>query len=69
MRCKQASFERSLKAMLIALIPKKCRVEDIKFFRPISLISSVYKIIAKFLSNRLEIVIDYVIFPFQQAFC
>jgi poly(3-hydroxyalkanoate) synthetase len=42
-------FERSLNATFIALIPKESRAIDLKDFRPISLMSGVYKIIAKVL--------------------
>ncbi|XP_026434772.1 uncharacterized protein LOC113332450 [Papaver somniferum] len=44
----------SLKNNFIALIPKKAGVEEVKDFRPISLIGSVYKIISKVLAERLK---------------
>lgn len=47
-------FEKSLNATFIALIPKKTRAIDLKDFHPISLVSGVYKIIAKVLANRLK---------------
>jgi hypothetical protein len=37
-------FEKSLNATFVALIPKKARVVEIKDFRPISLVSGVYKL-------------------------
>ena len=40
-------FEKSLNAMFIALIPKKAEALELKDFRPISLMGSIYKIIAK----------------------
>uniref|UniRef100_A0A2N9HPF7 Endonuclease/exonuclease/phosphatase domain-containing protein n=1 Tax=Fagus sylvatica TaxID=28930 RepID=A0A2N9HPF7_FAGSY len=46
-------FERSLNASFIALIPKKQNASNIRDFRPISLIGSVYKLLAKVLANRL----------------
>uniref|UniRef100_A0A2N9EL19 Reverse transcriptase domain-containing protein n=1 Tax=Fagus sylvatica TaxID=28930 RepID=A0A2N9EL19_FAGSY len=45
-------FERSLNASFIALIPKKQNASNIRDFRPISLIGSVYKLLAKVLANR-----------------
>lgn len=49
---KDASLERSANATFIALIPKKGGAVDIRDFRPISLVGSVYKIIAKVLQNE-----------------
>ena len=46
-------FGRSLNSTFLVLIPKKGGVEDLKDFRPISLVGSVYKLIAKVLANRL----------------
>jgi hypothetical protein len=44
-------FERSLNASFITLIPKKVNASNIRDFRPISLIGSVYKLLAKVLAN------------------
>lgn len=44
-----------LNSTFIPLIPKKVGANRIQDFRPISLISALYKIIAKVLSNRREI--------------
>ncbi|GJY65491.1 RNA-directed DNA polymerase, eukaryota [Tanacetum coccineum] len=44
---------RGCKSTFIALIPKFPDVNLVKDFRPISLIGSIYKIIAKFFTNRL----------------
>jgi hypothetical protein len=41
---------------------------DLKDFRPISLVSGVYKIIAKVLANRLRKVVDKLISKPQNAF-
>ena len=54
-RCK---FKKSLNATFIALIPKKNDASNIRDFRPISLVGSVYKILAKVLANRLRVVLD-----------
>ena len=47
-------FEKSLNATFIALIPKKNDASNIRDFRPISLVGSMYKILSKVLANRLE---------------
>ena len=51
-------FEKSLNATFINLIPKKNDASNIRDFRPISLVGSVYKILAKVLANHLRIVLD-----------
>ena len=61
-------FVKSLNATFLVLIPKKGTVENIKDYRPISLLGSLYKILAKVLANRLRRVLDKVISPFQNAF-
>ena len=49
----QGQFEKSLNATFIAPIPKKPNAVNVKDFRPISLIVSIYKLLAKVLANRL----------------
>ena len=44
-------FEKSFNATFIALIPKKNDASNIKDFQSISLVGSVYKILAKVLAN------------------
>ena len=55
-------------ASFIALVPKKKGAIELKDFRPISLIGSVYKILAKVLSERLKKVIGNLVPGFQNAF-
>ena len=61
-------FESSLNATFLALIPKKNDAMNIKDFRPISLIESVYKLLSKVLANRLREVLDNLISESQNAF-
>ena len=61
-------FERSMNASFLTLIPKKCNVVNIKDFRPISLVGSVYKLLSKVLANRLRAVLDNLIFETQNSF-
>ena len=63
-----SKFEKSLNATFIALIPKKNGVSNIRDFRPISLVGSVYKILAKVLANRLKEVLDQLVFESQHSF-
>ena len=42
-----SKFERSLNATFITLIPKKNDASNIRDFRPISLVGSLYKILSK----------------------
>ena len=52
----------------ICLIPKKTNSSKIRDFRPISLVTSLYKIIAKVLSRRLRQVLGDTISESQGAF-
>jgi hypothetical protein len=61
-------FERSLNATFVSLIPKKHGADELKDFRPISLVGGMYKIIAKLLANRLAAVLGTIISPSQSAF-
>ena len=45
-------FERSLNASFLSLIPKKNNALNLKDFRPISLVGSVYKLLSKVLANK-----------------
>jgi hypothetical protein len=64
----QGFFGKSLNATFICLIPKKPGAIELKDFRPISLVGSVYKIIAKVLANRLSLVLAKLISSPQNAF-
>ena len=50
----QEVFERSLNATFITLIPKKKVAKELRDFRPISLIGSIYKLFAKVLIERIK---------------
>ena len=55
------TFIKSLNATFLVLISKKGDVEDLKDFRPISLLGSLYKILAKVLANYLKKVVGKVL--------
>ena len=61
-------FEKSLNDTFIVLIPKKNDASNIRDFRPISLVGSIYKILAKVLVNRLKVVLDKLIPKYQNSF-
>ena len=61
-------FSHRLNTTFIALIPKKPGSVDIKDFRPISLVTGLYKIVAKVLANRLKLVLGKVVATPQNAF-
>jgi hypothetical protein len=48
----QSEFVKSINSTFIALIPKVHGVKEINDFQPISLVSGIYKIIAKVLANE-----------------
>ena len=64
----KGTFTRSINTTFLVLIPKKGGIEDLKDFRPISLLGSLYKILAKVLTNRLKKVVAKVVFNMQNAF-
>ena len=61
-------FVKSLNATFLVLIPKKGEVEELRDFRPISLVGGLYKWLAKMLANRLKLVVGKVVFKAQNAF-
>ena len=60
-------FVKSMNAYFPMLIPKKGVVEDLKDFRPISMVGSLYKL-AKVLANGLKKVVGKVVSLSQNAF-
>ena len=63
-----SKFEKPFNATFIALISKKNGASNIQDFRPISLVGSVYKILAKVLANRLKEVLEQLISESQNSF-
>ncbi|KAJ9681586.1 hypothetical protein PVL29_020449 [Vitis rotundifolia] len=61
-------FVKSLNATFLVLVPKKGGAENLKDFRPISLVGSLYKLLAKVLANRIKKVMGKVISESQNAF-
>lgn len=53
---------------LITLVPKKAHVKTIKDCRPICLLTSVYKILAKLLTAMLKLVMSKCMSPLQCAY-
>ena len=47
-------INQSTNVTFIAMVPKKSQTFKISYYRPISLVTSLYKIIAKVLSGRLR---------------
>ena len=61
-------FVANLNATFIDLIPKKANTENIRDFRPISLIGCIYKLPSKVLARRLRSIIGNLISESQNAF-
>ncbi|GKB09037.1 RNA-directed DNA polymerase, eukaryota, reverse transcriptase zinc-binding domain protein [Tanacetum coccineum] len=59
---------KGVNSSFIALIPKSPDAKMVKEFRPISLIGSLYKIIAKILANRLVMVLGNIVNEVQSVF-
>ncbi|XP_071688814.1 uncharacterized protein [Rutidosis leptorrhynchoides] len=64
----KGELSRGCNSSFVTLIPKKCEPLTLSDYRPISLIGSFYKILAKILSNRLKKVIPRLIGSEQSAF-
>ena len=63
-------FVPSVNSTFLVLIPKKRDAEDLRDFRPISLVGGrgLYKWLAKVLANRLKLMLAKVIFNAQNVF-
>ena len=61
-------FVKSLNSTFIVMIPKKEGAEDLKDFRPISLVGSLCNLISKMLANRLKKVMNQLVNKAQNAF-
>ncbi|CAJ2670980.1 unnamed protein product [Trifolium pratense] len=65
---RNGKLSKGINSTFIALIPKIDSPQRLNDFRPISLVGSLYKILAKVLANRLRLVIGSVISESQSAF-
>ena len=63
-----AKFVRNLNATFIVLVPKNGGAEDIRDYKLISLVNSIYKLMAKVLAKRLQKVMDKLANVAQNAF-
>lgn len=63
-----AQLPKAITSSFLALIPKIKNPQMLSEFRPISLISSLYKIISKLLASRLKPFLGNLISKFQSAF-
>jgi hypothetical protein len=52
----------------LAIIPKKDHPQALSDYRPICLVSSMYKVLSKILAGRLKKVLDKIILKVQSAF-
>ena len=58
----------ALNSTSLVLIPKRPGAEELKDFRPVSCLNTVYKIISRMLTNRLKVILPDLILPNQTAF-
>lgn len=65
---RNGKLAKGINSTFIALIPKVDNPQRLNDFRPISLVGSLYKILAKVLANRLRLVIGSVISESQSTF-
>ncbi|KAK2421774.1 hypothetical protein QL285_032366 [Trifolium repens] len=65
---RNGKLTRGINSTFIALIPKVDNPLKLNDFRPISLVGSMYKILAKVLANRLRQVVGSVVSEVQSTF-
>jgi len=65
---RNGKLTKGINSTFIALIPKVDNPQRLNDFRPISLVGSMYKILAKLLANRLRMVIGLLISNSQSTF-
>lgn len=65
---RNGKLSRGINSTFIALIPKIDHPRNLNDYRPISLVGSIYKVLAKVLANRLRQVIGSVVASEQSAF-
>jgi len=65
---RNGKFTKGINNTFIALIPKVDSPQRLNDFQPISLVGSMYKILVKFLANRLRLVIGSVVSDTKSAF-
>lgn len=61
-------IHKGVNGIFLVLLPKKNKAKELSDFRPINLIGSLYKIIAKVLSMRLREVMEKVVLNTQSVF-
>ncbi|KAK2662302.1 hypothetical protein Ddye_000876 [Dipteronia dyeriana] len=65
---KDGSIVKEVIFSFISLIPKRDNPDTISDFRPISLVSSMYKVLSKVLANWLKIIMNSIVGDSQMAF-
>jgi hypothetical protein len=63
-----AFLPKAITASFLTLVPKKDHPQALSKYRPICLVSSVYKLLSKVLASRLKVVLGKVISKIQSAF-
>ncbi|KAK3514475.1 hypothetical protein QTP70_018692, partial [Hemibagrus guttatus] len=66
--CRERCLPLSSRRAVITLLPKKGDLQDIKNWRPVSLLCTDYKVMSKALANRLRDIMDSVI-QTDQTYC
>ena len=64
----EGRMETSIKNGLIKPIPKKVMCSHLKHWRPITMLTTIYKLVAKMIATRMSLVLGDIVTPHQHGF-
>ena len=65
----RGKFVRSLNSTFLVLVPKKGGADDLRYYRHISLVGGLYKILAKVMTVKIKKVVRKVVYELFERLC